>query len=200
MCLYFDHQHDNCITHITSVFQPFKVRGRPTFKFQKISLILKKNSTFKYKMSKMGLSKSPEMRAPKLYPLYSCHGRDVNVRLVRLEVCLFLMLNLRCWCSLSFLQTWDRTTSVPYSRVNGLRLYIRCSTQISTRPRATKQGRVKCRCHVPFQRSQHREQSLRGGDTKKTSNNEQIMNIFGIAGSSQIICRYLIKRIENTKK
>ena len=34
-------------------------------------------------------------------------------------------------------------------------------TQISTCPRATKQGRVKCRYHAPFQRSQHREQSRR---------------------------------------
>ena len=45
--------------------------------------------------------------------------------------------------------------------------YNQRSTQISTRPRATKQGRVKCRRHVPFQRSQHREQSRRRADTKK---------------------------------
>ena len=44
---------------------------------------------------------------------------------------------------------------------------VASSTQISTRPRATKQGRVKCWCHVPFQRSQHRERSRRRADTKK---------------------------------
>ena len=29
-----------------------------------------------------------------------------------------------------------------------------------------KQGRVNCRCHVPFQRSRHREQSQRREDKK----------------------------------
>ena len=39
-----------------------------------------------------------------------------------------------------------------------IRLYIRRSTQISTRPRATKLGRVKCRSHVlPIQRSNPEE-------------------------------------------
>ena len=45
---------------------------------------------------------------------------------------------------------------------------IQRPTQISTCPRATKQGHVNCRCHVPFQWSQHREQSQRRVDTKKT--------------------------------
>ena len=44
---------------------------------------------------------------------------------------------------------------------------IQRTTQIRTRPRATQQGRVKCRCLVPFQWSQHREQSRRRADTKK---------------------------------
>ena len=51
-------------------------------------------------------------------------------------------------------------------KANLLSKYRR-STRISTSPRATKQGRIKCRCHVPFQRSQHREQSWRRADTKK---------------------------------
>ena len=42
-----------------------------------------------------------------------------------------------------------------------------CSTQISTCPRANKEGRVKCRRHVPFQRSKHREQFRRRADTYK---------------------------------
>ena len=41
------------------------------------------------------------------------------------------------------------------------------STQISTRPRANKQGHVKCRRHILFQWSQHRKQSWRRVDTKK---------------------------------
>ena len=46
-------------------------------------------------------------------------------------------------------------------------LFFWRSTQISTCPRPTKQGRVKCRGLVPFQWSQHREQSRRRADTKK---------------------------------
>ena len=54
-----------------------------------------------------------------------------------------------------------------------IRLYIRCSTQISTRPRATKQGHVNCSCHVSFKRSQHREQSRRRADNKKKKKKKQ---------------------------
>ena len=64
------------------------------------------------------------------------------------------------------------------------------STPISTRPRATKQGRVKCRCHVPFQRSQHREQSQRRADTTKTNKKNRECCIFQPAlgvGSTQML-------------
>ena len=40
------------------------------------------------------------------------------------------------------------------------------SRQANDCPRANKQGLVKCRRHILFQRSQHREQSRRT-DTKK---------------------------------
>ena len=43
-------------------------------------------------------------------------------------------------------------------------------SQISSRPRSNKQGSVKCSCHVPFQQSQHSEQSWRRADTKENVN------------------------------
>ena len=44
------------------------------------------------------------------------------------------------------------------------------STQISTHPRATKQGASSVDITVPFQKSQHREQSRRRADRKKKIN------------------------------
>ena len=48
-------------------------------------------------------------------------------------------------------------------------IYTTCKTENKSVPtlELNKQGRVKCSCHVPFQQSQHREQSRRRADKKK---------------------------------
>ena len=63
------------------------------------------------------------------------------------------------------------------TQVNWINLFTQRLTQISTCPGANKQGRVKCRHHVPFQRYQHREQSRRRADNKKKKKNHPWMAI-----------------------
>ena len=54
-----------------------------------------------------------------LMKIYTCHRRDVTFDSFVMRS-VFLLSNLRCCCSLTLLQTWDRTASMPKSVPRGL--------------------------------------------------------------------------------
>ena len=70
-------------------------------------------------------------------------------------------------CQSTVFRLYLYLTNMVYIQLTKLLKPIRRTTQIRTHFRATQQGRVKCRCHVPSQRSQHRKQFRKRADTKK---------------------------------